>query len=96
MAVTLTVTLTAAGTCRHCGWALRHAALLDDDDKPVDRYLGANPDHGGALDGLCPAGTQRDCEDCNATGAEGGDLDADWDCETCLGDGKVADHEPAT
>lgn len=90
----MTATLTDAGTCCHCRWSLRHTTLLDDNDQPVDRYLGANPDHGGALDALCPAGPRRACEDCNGTGGQDGDPDADWDCQTCLGDGDVADHQP--
>lgn len=90
----MATTLTDAGTCRHCRWSLRHTTLLDDNDQPVDRYLGANPDHGGALDALCPAGPRRTCEDCNGTGGEDGDPDTDWACQTCLGDGNAAEHQP--
>lgn len=91
----MTATLTDAGTCRHCGWTLRATTLLDDNDQPVDRYLGIDP--GGALDGTCwsAASALYPCGACGGTGAEGGDLDADWDCEACMGSGKVADHAPA-
>lgn len=91
----MAATLTDAGTCRHCGWHLRHTTLLDDNDQPVDRYLGANPEYGGALDGNCPAGPQRDCDACNGTGDEDGVPNAQWGCDTCAETGKVADHQPA-
>lgn len=36
-----------------------------------------------------------DCTQCNGTGDEGGNADAEWDCETCRGIGRVQVHAPA-
>lgn len=98
MPVTLTIhgpynPLAAAGTCRHCGWALRHQTVLDDNDQPVDWYLGITPEN-GALDGTCYS--SPDATKCNGCAGTGDDPDDPaWACEACDGRGLHADHQPA-
>lgn len=85
---------TAVGPCRHCRRPLEHSILRDENDQPVDWYLGR--DDRGVLEGTCysPDAPARDCDMCAGTGGELGDPDAEWDCDSCAGSGRTTDHQP--
>lgn len=85
---------TAVGPCRHCRQPLEHSIVRDENDQPVDWYLGR--DDQGVLDGNCygPGAPARDCDMCAGTGDELGDPNAEWACDSCSGNGRTTDHQP--
>jgi hypothetical protein len=85
---------TAVGPCRHCRQPLEHSILRDENDQPVDWYLGRGAR--GVLDGTCssPDAPARDCDMCAGTGGELGDPDVEWACDSCDGTGRTTDHQP--